>query len=154
MLTALFFVLQKWLSSRWTDVSWKLNHFWMSTVCKPLQIKTCHQGLFLVLWMRSVLFLCGSRMPGYASLKYKVACLCFTCVVILWDLLPVVEGFPGGSVIKNTPAHAGDAGSISTVRKILWRRQWQPTPVFSPGESHGRRSLATVHGVAKQSDVT
>ena len=22
--------------------------------------------------------------------------------------------------------------------KILWRRKWQPTPVFLPGESHGR----------------
>ena len=22
-----------------------------------------------------------------------------------------------------------------------WRRQWQPTPVFLPGESQGRRSL-------------
>ena len=28
------------------------------------------------------------------------------------------------------------------VRKIPWRRAWQPTPVFSPGESHGERSLA------------
>ena len=27
------------------------------------------------------------------------------------------------------------------VRKILWRRKWQPTPVFLPGESHGWRSL-------------
>ena len=27
------------------------------------------------------------------------------------------------------------------VRKIPWRRQWQPTPVFLPGESHGQRSL-------------
>ena len=27
------------------------------------------------------------------------------------------------------------------VRKIFWRRQWQPTPVFLPGESHGQRSL-------------
>ena len=26
-------------------------------------------------------------------------------------------------------------------RKIPWRRKWQPTPVFLPGESHGRRSL-------------
>ena len=24
---------------------------------------------------------------------------------------------------------------------IFWRRQWQPTPVLLPGESHGRRSL-------------
>ena len=26
--------------------------------------------------------------------------------------------------------------------KIPWRRAWQPTPVFSPGASHGQRSLA------------
>ena len=29
----------------------------------------------------------------------------------------------------------------SLVRKIPWRRKWQPTPVFSPGKSHGQRSL-------------
>ena len=28
------------------------------------------------------------------------------------------------------------------VGKIHWRRQWQPTPVFLPGEFHGHRSLA------------
>ena len=28
------------------------------------------------------------------------------------------------------------------VRKIPWRRKWQPTPVLLPGESHGQRSLA------------
>ena len=27
------------------------------------------------------------------------------------------------------------------VGKIPWRRKWQPTPVFSPGEFHGQRSL-------------
>ena len=27
-------------------------------------------------------------------------------------------------------------------RKIPWRRAWKPTPVFLPGESHGRKSLA------------
>ena len=25
---------------------------------------------------------------------------------------------------------------------IPWRREWQPTPVFLPGEFHGQRSLA------------
>ena len=30
--------------------------------------------------------------------------------------------------------------SLSTF--MHWRRKWQPTPVFLPGESHGRRSLA------------
>ena len=28
------------------------------------------------------------------------------------------------------------------VRKIIWKRAWQPTPVFLPGESHGQRSMA------------
>ena len=28
------------------------------------------------------------------------------------------------------------------VRNIPWRREWQPTPLFSPGKSHGQRSLA------------
>ena len=27
------------------------------------------------------------------------------------------------------------------VGNIPWRRKWKPTPVFLPGESHGRRSL-------------
>jgi len=29
----------------------------------------------------------------------------------------------------------------SLVRKILWRRRWQPTLVFLPGKSPGERSL-------------
>ena len=29
----------------------------------------------------------------------------------------------------------------SRVGKIPWRGKWQPTPVFLPGESHGRKSL-------------
>ena len=36
------------------------------------------------------------------------------------------------------------------VRKIPWRRVWQSTPVFLPGESHDRGAWrATVHGVTK-----
>ena len=27
------------------------------------------------------------------------------------------------------------------VRKIPWRREWQPTPVFLSGKFHGQRSL-------------
>ena len=28
------------------------------------------------------------------------------------------------------------------LRKIPWRREWLPTPVFLPGEFHGQGSLA------------
>ena len=48
-------------------------------------------------------------------------------------------------VVKNLPADAGDArdgGFYPWVGKTPWRRAWKPTAVFSPGESHGQRSLA------------
>ena len=35
-------------------------------------------------------------------------------------------------------SNMGDLGSIPGLGKIPWRRKWQPTPVFLPGESHGR----------------
>ena len=30
---------------------------------------------------------------------------------------------------------------LTLSRLLLWRRQWHPTPVLSPGKSHGQRSL-------------
>ena len=36
----------------------------------------------------------------------------------------------------------GFPGDHLQCRKPPWRRAWQPTPVFSPGKSHGQRSLA------------
>ena len=41
----------------------------------------------------------------------------------------------------NSLAIAGDVGLIPWVRKFLWRRKWQPTPVHLPGKSHGHRRL-------------
>ena len=52
-----------------------------------------------------------------------------------------VLGVPCGSVVKNPPANAGDTGLIPGVGKIPWRREWQPTSVFLPGEFPGQRSL-------------
>ena len=53
-------------------------------------------------------------------------------------------GFSGVSVIKNLSVNAADMRPEFDpwVGKIPWRRVWQPTPVFLPGESHGQRSLA------------
>ena len=45
-------------------------------------------------------------------------------------------GFPGGSVVKNLPAKAGDTGSIPGLERPC-RRKRQSTPIFLPGKSHG-----------------
>ena len=67
-------------------------------------------------------------------------------------------GFPGGSVVKNQPGNAGDAGDMSSI--LGWGR--------SPGGGNGSllqysclenpmdRGVwrATVHGVSKESETT
>ena len=48
-------------------------------------------------------------------------------------------------VVKNSPANVGALKRCRFhpwVRKIPWRRAWQPTPVFLPRESLGLRNLA------------
>ena len=48
--------------------------------------------------------------------------------------------FPGGASDKEPTCQCRRykrCGFHPWVRKIPWRRKWQPTPVFLPGESHG-----------------
>ena len=50
------------------------------------------------------------------------------------------EDFPGGSVGR-VCLQCKRPRFDPWVGTILWRRKWQPTPVFLPGKSHGQRSL-------------
>ena len=65
--------------------------------------------------------------------------------------------FWGISVVKNLPANAGDMrrGFDPWVWKIPYRRKWQLTPVFLPGESNGQKILAGYSPQGcKESDTT
>ena len=61
-------------------------------------------------------------------------------VVYIW-------GFPDGASDKEPVCQCRgrkrheSCGFDTRVGKMFWRRAWQPTPVFLPGESHGQRSL-------------
>ena len=58
------------------------------------------------------------------------------------------------SIIQETPVFNPN-GLNAWVGKIPWRRKWQPTPVFLPGESHGQRSLVSYSPWGhKESDTT
>ena len=50
--------------------------------------------------------------------------------------------FPGGLDCKKLACQWERSRFDLWVRKIPWRREWQPTPVFLPGECHEQRSLA------------
>ena len=75
---------------------------------------------------------------------------------IVFNYLKIIllQGFPGGTSGKESACQCRRhkrSGFDPWVGKIPWRRAWQPTPVFLPGESHRQKSLVgyTVHTVAK-----
>ena len=52
------------------------------------------------------------------------------------------RGFPGGSDSKESACNVGDLDLIPGLGRS-WRRTWQSTPVFLPGESHRQRNLVS-----------
>ena len=62
-----------------------------------------------------------------------------------YKLYSIIQCFPGGVSDKELACQCRRhkrCGLDPWVRKIPWRRKWQPAPVFLPGKSHGQRSLA------------
>ena len=62
-------------------------------------------------------------------------------------------GIPGGTTGKNPACQCRRLkrhGFNPWVRKIPWRRTWQPTPVFLPGESHGQRIPGRLQSIESQ----
>ena len=60
-------------------------------------------------------------------------------------------------VVKNLSANAGDIGEAGSIlgQEDPLEEEWQPTPVFLPGESHGQRSLVGYSPKGhKESDTT
>ena len=74
------------------------------------------------------------------------------CVFMSWDYPVLFEGmfcsiigFPGGVSCKEPACQCRRHkryGFDPWVGEIPWRRAWQPTAVFLPGESHGQKSPA------------
>ena len=60
------------------------------------------------------------------------------------------ENFPGGSDGKESACNAGDLGSVPGSGRSPWRREWQPTPVFLLGKSHGQRRLDGLQSMGSQ----
>ena len=66
-----------------------------------------------------------------------------------------VKVIPSGSVGKESTCNSGDAGSVLGLGRFLWRRAWQPIPVFLSEETHGQRNLAGYSPQRrKESDTT
>ena len=63
-------------------------------------------------------------------------------------------GFPHGASGKESTCQCSSHGFDPWVRKIPWRKKWQPTPVFLGNPMDRGVWQTTIHGVAKESDMT
>ena len=67
----------------------------------------------------------------------------YVCMYIYIELPRWLSG-------KDSAHQCRRCGFAPCVRKIPWRKKWQPILVLLPRKSHGQRSWwATVHGVTK-----
>ena len=80
--------------------------------------------------------------------SYSVcSCLIFTGMqsilhsIHFWGTSMQNKGLPWWLSGKGSAYNSGDFGFNPWVRKIPWRRKWQPHTVFVPGKSHGQRSM-------------
>ena len=64
------------------------------------------------------------------------------------------QGLPRWLSVKESVCQCRRWALDPWVRKIPWRRKWQLTPVFLVWRIPRTEELATVHGVAKNPDVT
>ena len=90
------------------------------------------------------------------SFFFKIYIICsrvYLQISFYWSLI-AIQGFPGGSVVKNPHVNAGDMGSIpgSGICQIL---EQVATLVSLPGKSHGQKRLVGYRSWGqKESDRT
>ena len=84
---------------------------------------------------------CTSLKPLESTLKVKGENVIFHLPFFIPYIFPIVTSHSVAQMVRNLPA-MHETGFNPWVMKISWRKAWQPTPVFLPGESHGQRSLA------------
>ena len=121
-------------------------------------LSTCLGIDFLMIFIISNTSFC---LLQRTSLAVQWLRLCFHCKghgFNPWSGNKISQTSQVALVAKNPHANAGDVKRCKFdlwVGKILWRKAWQPTPIFLPGESHGQGNLVgcRVQWVA-ESDMT
>ena len=123
----------------------------------PLRELPSHWGhrrpMSRVPWVHSrlSLIICFMHSHVYTSVSVSPfipllpVCSLHLCLYFCLANMTIYTIFQMVLLVKNPFANAGDIRDIGpTPRsgKIPSRKGWQPTPVFLPGESHEKRSLA------------
>jgi len=115
-----------------------------------LSLKALEENAFhAFLWCCQPSLACLGYLCLHGHWAIFPLCVCiFTRILFSLCLFVSLSSYNRASqaalVVKNPPCpcrRRKRRGFHLWVGKIPWRRAWQPTPVFLPGESHGQRSL-------------
>ena len=94
---------------------------------------------------QSLIMKLGNQVQNGSSLMLKRVSIKKKCTA------NIIRRFPRRLSARKSACECRRCGFDPWVGNILWRRKWQPTPVFLPGESHRQEPDGSmVLGVTKQ----
>ena len=155
----------------------KMSHYFIICVLSSTSAWTFQKYLVYILHHLDIIWLSCESSPEKQNqqdvLDGKCVCVC-VCVCVCGDGLvakscptlatpwtiscqaPLSMGFSRQEYWNGLPFPSPAVPMVCVCVCVCvyiythWRRKWQPTPVFLPGEFHGQRNLAVaVHGIAK-----
>ena len=111
------------------------GHRWLKSIPRPSHLLKGQKVRSGIYSCNHVVVSSGNQSPSWSSLEpTKNQLISINSGVTKKGLLWIIR-------YSYHCLQCGRPGFDPWVRKILWRRKWQPTPVFLPGKSHGQRSL-------------
>ena len=125
------------------------------TLCDPMDCHPPGSSVRGILQARILGWVASPFSMGSSQLRDRVCISCVSCIgrriLYRWatreahGIYVAQRGLLRWPGVKNPPANAGDRhkrhGFNPWVGKVPWKMEWQPTPVFLPGEFHGQKSL-------------
>jgi len=108
------------------------------------------------LWQPAIYSLLFMSYGGFVILRFHIWARSYSICLSLYDLFregngnplqysclanPMDRGAWWDAVLGVARSQTRLSNSLSLFTFMHWRRKWQPTPVFLPGESQGRGSL-------------
>ena len=113
------------------------NDAWspMQMVAEPILIYSFNNPRALKIYAKSIL------LVSYKCNKAWM--IAYLCTTYLWISKTTVETYCSEKEVpfKILKIYNELNGVFMPANTISWRRKWQPSPVFLPGESQGQRSL-------------
>ena len=96
---------------------------------KPLEVSVLHFYLMKFIFLKE-----SENILFFPFFSFPISSVLFSCSVMPYSLRPRV-------LQQARPPCPSPTPGVYSNSCLLWRRQWQPTPVLLPGKSQGQRSL-------------